>query len=396
MKLRYGEEDVDLKLLHKVDIITPNATVFGPRLDEAIERLRPALSAARKITIVIPDATRPASHRRILPALAPLLVGKAVNIVVACGAHAAPAQEYQDEARQMVPGSAIHVHNCDLSPLIDLGVTSRGTPVLVNCMLTQSDINIGIGSVAIHPFAGFSGGPKAFVPGCAGRRTITANHSLLVSPEAVPHKLIDNPLYADLVEAVGFLPTAFVLNEALDASGAAAGFFAGHFKEAHLEASLVASESAAAIIPHLYPTVIASCGGYPRDINLYQAVKALDMSSAACEPGGTLILLAECREGVGSELYEEWARKSWDEQEHMVKTNFTVGAHKAYLTERVLRRLGRAILISELKPYLVEEMGFTPAGSLTKALEMAKVTPSSRMAVVPFGTTTLPILKGTD
>lgn len=395
MKLRYGDKTIDLELEREADVITPDSSPNGPSLAEAIEKLQAPLSRALRVSVVIPDPTRPAAHRKILPALAPLLEGKSVTILIACGAHAAPCQEYQNEAKAMIPGAALHVHDCDNSALVEIGITSRGSPVLVNPLLVESDINIGIGSVAIHPFAGFSGGPKAFVPGCAGRRTITANHSNLVAPEAAPHRLTDNPLYADLVEAVGFLPTAFIINEALAVSGEALGFFAGHYKDTHLEAAKLAGQSAAATISHLYSTVIASCGGYPRDINLYQAVKALDMSSTACKPGGTLILVAECREGVGSELYEEWARQSCDTQEHMVKTNFTLGAHKAYLTSRVLRKLGKAVLVSQLEPHVAEDMGFTPARSMTEALAIADVATSDTVAVIPFGTTTLSLLKGT-
>ena len=348
---------------------------------------------AHRVTIVVPDPTRPAVHTRVLPILMPYLESKEVTVVVATGAHSAPHAEYLAELQTLAPQARVAVHDCDLSPLTRIGTTRKGTPVDINSLVLEADFALGIGSVAIHPFAGFSGGPKVFVPGCASRTTITANHSLLVQKEAGPALLNGNPIYDDLMNATEFIQGAFIINEALSPQGKPLGYFAGSINAAHRGAAQLALQVAAAEIDEPYDLVIASCGGYPRDINLYQAVKALDMASLACAKGGKLILLAECREGIGSALYEQWATKPFDEQEHMVKTAFMVGAHKAYLAGRILKKLQQAVLVSELPRETVSAMGFIPAATLEEALELANANECKRIAAVPYGTTTLPIVK---
>jgi len=109
--------------------------------------------------------------------------------------------------------------------------------------------------------------------------------------------------------------------------------------------------------------------------------------------------LAECSQGVGSELYQDWAIKDFAAQEHMVQNAFMVGAHKAFLASRVLRRLGTAVLVSSLPRNLVERMGFTAATTLEEALVLTRAYKRERIAVIPFGTTTLPLVhtkEGTD
>jgi nickel-dependent lactate racemase len=275
--------------------------------------------------------------------------------------------------------------------MTNIGLTRRGTPIIVNDLLLGTDLVIGIGSVAIHPFAGLSGGPKAFVPGCAGRATINANHSLLLSAQAAPGELATNPLYHDLLEATAMIrENLYIINEALSPDGSPVGYYFGTCRGAHAQAASQALLGAAVHLEDLYDTVIASAGGAPRDINLYQSIKALEMASLACRDGGKLILLAACPEGIGSKLYEEWARKGIGEQTEMVQTRFTVGAHKAFLASRALQKLSMCVLVSSLDPALSREMGFTPARTLDDALELVGPLDNLSVAAMPFATATLP------
>ncbi|MDP3488243.1 MAG: nickel-dependent lactate racemase [Bacillota bacterium] len=390
-KLAYGNTLLTLPIDAQV-LLSPPLSAIGPSVEDAVQIAVQACMEAHRITLVVPDPTRPAVHTRVLPILMPYLAVKEVTIIIATGAHSAPNEEYLAELQRMAPQAKVVVHDCDRSPLTRLGTTRKGTPVDVNSLVLEADFALGIGSVAIHPFAGFSGGPKVFVPGCASRATITANHSLLVQQEAGPAVLQGNPIYDDLMDATEFIKGAFIINEALSPEGKPLGYFAGSIEVAHKGAAQLALQAASAEIDEPYDLVIASCGGYPRDINLYQAVKALDMASLACAKGGKLILLAECREGVGSPLYEEWAAKSFAQQEDMVKTSFMVGAHKSYLAGRILKKLQQAVLVSALPRETVSTMGFTPAATLEEALELTNANECTRIAAVPFGTTTLPIV----
>lgn len=396
MLIPYGQTQFTLDL--EADLLLPGAPVSGrhPRfsLDAHSDGNHVTrIANARSITIVVPDNTRPAAHRRILPGLGPLLQGKErIVVVVATGAHVSPGRAFLDELQALAPEAKIVVHDCDVSEMVLLGATGRGTPVKVNRELLSSEVLVGMGSVAVHPFAGLSGGPKHFVPGCSARETITANHSLLLHAKAQPGRLEDNPLYLDLLEAVSFLGDPLIINEALAPDGAPLGYFMGQVATAHRAAAEVALQAAAVPISQPYDLVVASAGGSPRDINLYQAIKALEMSSLACRQGGALILLAQCPEGIGSELYERWAKKSKNEQEEMVRTSFTVGAHKAFLATRALAKLRGAVLVSDLPHPLATAMGFIPAASLDEALGAVGLTKGLRIGVMPYATASLPII----
>ena len=391
MLIPYGNTHFSLDV--EADLLLPRADLphcaAGFRLGSSDHVSR--IARAGSVTLVVPDHTRPAAHRRILPALTPLLQGKErLTVVVATGAHATPSPDYLAELGALVPFAEIVVHDCDLSDMVFLGVTGRGTPVSVNRALRACDLLVGMGSVTIHPFAGLSGGPKHFVPGCAARETITANHRLLLAPEAEPGRLDDNPLYLDLLEAVVLLGNPLIINEALAPDSTPLGYFMGPVASAHKAAAELALQAAAIPIRDPYDLVIASAGGAPRDVNLYQGIKALEMATLACRAGGKLVLLAQCPEGVGSHLYEQWAQRSKDEQEAMVRTSFTVGAHKAFLASRALAKLGGAVLISELPPRLVSAMGFTPAASLAEALRVIDAPRGTRIGVMPHATASLP------
>ena len=396
LQLPYGNTSISCSDV--ATVLKPSVSLHGQTLAEALQNpinsatASELVSQASSVCLIVPDSTRPASHKRILPALLPMLTGKQVVVVVACGAHTTPNESFLQELLALVPGCRLHIHDCDHSPMTSLGTTSLGTPVRVNDEMLKADLVLGMGSVAIHPFAGLSGGPKAFVPGCADRGTITANHSLLTQAAAAPGRLNDNPLYNDLVEAAHMIENIYIINEALSPDGIPLGYSFGSCREAHKQAAELAFKGAAVPFSLPFDLVIASAGGYPRDINLYQAIKALEMASLACREGGQVILLAQCPEGVGSALYEEWAIKDIREQERMVKTRFTVGAHKAYLASRALQTLSRCVLVSELPRNLVQQMGFTPADSLDEALKIVKIRDTERTAVIPFATATLPVL----
>lgn len=392
INLAYGTTTQVAHIIGDV-LMPPSSGLSGQSLESAVSQMLPNLHRAQRVTIAVPDPTRPPAHLRVLPSLLPYLGHAEVTIIVACGAHGAPHPSYINSLQAIIPQAKVVVHDCDERNLVHVGTTSRGTPVNVSPHIVNTDLALGLGSVAIHPFAGFSGGPKAFVPGCAGRDTISRNHSLLTDSGAGPSHLTDNPLYQDLLEATSLLSNLLIINEALSPEGAPLGYYSGRIAPTHAEAAKLALQAAAVYIEAPYDLVVASCGGYPRDINLYQAVKALDMASLACRRGGKLILLAECREGIGSDLYETWAHKVFAEQEAMVTHSFTVGAHKSYLAGRVLKRLGQAVLVSSLSPETTAAMGFTYASSLADALNLVAAQNENRVAIVPFGTTTLPIVK---
>jgi len=140
--------------------------------------------------------------------------------------------------------------------------------------------------------------------------------------------------------------------------------------------------------------VIASCGGYPKDINMYQAQKTLDNAAQAVKPGGQIVLLAECIDGVGSDTYYEWAKryKTLPEMETALRKNFVLGGHKAYAISRLLWRATVRLVSSFPRP-LAEELGFTYSASAQAAVDeaLACAGAGARITVMPQGSLTVPI-----
>ena len=151
--------------------------------------------------------------------------------------------------------------------------------------------------------------------------------------------------------------------------------------------------------PGKYDLVIASAGGAPKDINFYQAQKALTHASLFARDGGVIILAAECPEGSGNRAYEEFMNGVTSPEQVFEKfrqMGFRVGPHKAFQVARDAARV-KIILVSSIDPALVSKLLMTPAGSLDEALELAyrSLSPLSpdkiRAAVLPRATNTIPV-----
>jgi nickel-dependent lactate racemase len=247
-----------------------------------------------------------------------------------------------------------------------------------------------------HWFAGFGGGKKALVPGVAGYETIRANHSLLLDPASVMGVLDGNPAAEDQLEAARLAGGDLLLNTVLDADGQILGVFAGEMDLAHRRACALAHSVYAGydVIPA--DLVIASCGGWPKDIDLYQAQKSLENAALACRRGGVVILAAECVEGVGSKKYLEWAERyqGLPALEKAIREHFEVGGHKAYAMARLTDHC-RVVLLSRLPADLVRRLGFTPAATPAEALALARrLLPAGRVAtaiVMPCASLTVPM-----
>ena len=266
----------------------------------------------------------------------------------------------------------------------------------MNKRVAQADRRILTGSVVHHFFAGYGGGRKALIPGVAGYETIRKNHSLMLDERSRIGKLKDNPLHEDLLEAAQMVGCDFLLNTVLNEQKEILGFFAGDMIKAHLAACTMVDRVNGVEIKYLADVVIASCGGYPKDINLYQAHKALYNAMQALKPGGQVIFLAECTEGVGSDTFQEWAHKfgSLHQLEEAIRREFVLGGHKAYTLSRLLQR-GTVYMVSGLSPQKARLFGFVPVASLDEALEMVYGHNRSKLTyIIPQGSLVVPRLQG--
>ena len=332
------------------------------------------------IVIVVDDHTRNAPTEMMLDALAEEIgqhKDKNVSLLVACGTHPPPStgdlrrilgKYYRHNHGQF----KVMIHDCDAHDLVYVGTTARGTPVRLNRAYMDADIRILTGDITLHYYAGFGGGRKSILPGIASRETIRKNHALLIDERARTANIEDNPVHLDMSEAASFAPPDFVLNTVADASGDVVAAYAGELNAVFTKGAAMAKE----LFLHktgLFDVLVVSAGGFPKDRNLYQATKAIQNCYQAVVPGGGLILVAECREGIGDDYFEEWMNeyKSYEAAEEAIRTNFVLGGHKAFYMRKVMKRVQLSI-VSELDPDMLVRWGiqsYKPK-SLSAAVEM--------------------------
>ena len=330
------------------------------------------------IVIVVDDHTRNAPTEMMLDALTEEIgqhKDKDVSLLVACGTHPPPStgdlrrilgKYYRHNHSQF----KVMIHDCDAHDLVYVGTTARGTPVRLNRAYMDADIRILTGDITLHYYAGFGGGRKSILPGIASRETIRKNHALLIDERARTANIEDNPVHLDMSEAASFAPSDFVLNTVADASGDVVAAYAGELNAVFTKGAAVAKE----LFLHktgLFDVLVVSAGGFPKDRNLYQATKAIQNCYQAVVPGGGLILVAECREGVGDDYFEEWMNeyKSYEAAEEAIRTNFVLGGHKAFYMRKVMKRVQLSI-VSELDPDMLVRWGIQSYKSLSAAVEM--------------------------
>jgi len=299
------------------------------------------LRSAGHVLIIINDSTRPTPTKEMMSALMPRLEEAGIRdehltILIATGAHR-PALESEFEqllgktlARRLSDRVESHVAT-DRSRLTFLGTTSRGTPVALNSLLFEADRVIVTGSVEPHYFAGYTGGRKAIMPGVAGYETIEANHRLALSSAARTLALEGNPVHEDFLEVADFVKQPiFSLMSVLDKDHKPIYVSGGSLADSFMRCISVAQETFGTPLDSLADIVI-TVAKHPMDINLYQAQKALDNGALAVRDGGSLLLVASCREGVGGRAFADLLASSETPDQALAKIHscYKLGYHKA-------------------------------------------------------------------
>ena len=237
-----------------------------------------------------------------------------LKIIIGYGTHL---RQSNEECR-LAYGSAydhysfIH-HDCQLKDgFKELGHTSKGTPIRFRRDIFEASSIITMGAVSHHYFAGYGGGRKLVFPGCGERNSIYKNHGLYLDGTAGtiaagcrPGVLEGNPLAEDLFEIEEKLPADLAIHGILDSHGSLCNLLLGHGREKFLEACILHGQNCEVDAP-CYDIVVASSGGYPKDINFIQSHKAVHNAAMFVREGGLLLLYAECRDGVGSKTFLPW------------------------------------------------------------------------------------------
>jgi nickel-dependent lactate racemase len=319
-----------------------------------------------------------------------------ITVVFALGNH----RSHTEEEKKYLVGDDIYSrYRCidsDQNQMTYLGTTSFGTPVFVFNEVVKADRVICLGNIEYHYFAGYSGGAKAIMPGVSTASAIQANHSRMVEDSSKAGCIQGNRLRADIDEVAQFIKIDFILNVVLDEKKKIIKAVAGNYILAHRAGCKFLDTLYKINIKEKADVVLVSTGGYPKDINLYQAQKALDNSKHAVKDGGVIILAASCNEGLGEEVFERWMTEA-ETPCSMIKKierKFELGGHKAAAIG-MIQQNADIYLVSDMKGDFVKSMFLTPFSNVQEALDcaMAKYGESSRVIVMPFGGSTLPALE---
>jgi nickel-dependent lactate racemase len=194
---------------------------------------------------------------------------------------------------------------------VDLGRTSRGTPVKIDRRFVQADLRIVTGLIEPHFMAGWSGGRKVIAPGVAHHETIRTFHSarFMEDPLAIQCNLVGNPLHEEQLEIVRMIGEVYALNTVIDEDRDLVHVNFGEVTASHLEAVEFITAATAIPVPRRFHTVVTSSAGYPLDKTYYQTVKGMVTPMDILEPGGTLIIASECSEGMGSAEFRRSQQK---------------------------------------------------------------------------------------
>ena len=361
-------------------------------------RLRDIVHPGEKIALVTSDITRPMPTWTVMPALLDELydAGAApedITLVFALGSHRGHTEEEKAHLAGARAWREITCVDLNVEDCVHIGTTSRGTPVDIDRRVAEADRRICLGNIEYHYFAGYSGGAKAIMPGVSTRAAIQANHSRMVESAACAGHLKGNPVREDIEEAAAMVGVDFILNVVLDAHKEIIRAVAGDVTTAHRAGCAFLDTLYRKELPRRADIVLVSQGGAPKDLNLYQTQKALDNAKHAVKPGGVIVLIGSCKEGLGEKTFEEWitsaptARSLIDR----IQREFRLGGHKAAAIAMVLENAD-IYLVSDLPDELVRKLFMIPYHTVEEAYAAAaaKCGPDAAVLAMPYGGSTLP------
>lgn len=379
---------------------------IGSAFDSPIDSapLEDLMNPGESVLIVVSDATRATASAQIVNLLVRRLIqfGIAagdIAAIFATGIHRPVTQA--EKLSLLTPFIVQRIktldHDANDAQPLRLGELPGWTPIELSRYLDQYSHVILTGGVGFHYFAGFTGGRKSICPGLASAGTIKATHMLALDFErggrrdGVGAGLLDgNAVHQACDEIAQLVNPTFSLNTVVDDRGRATKVYAGDWRTAHRVACDEYLDSHKTMIAGKRDLVIASCGGFPWDINLIQAHKALEMAAAACNPGGTIILLAECGDGLGRTDFLKWFELSDSRKlEAFLHEHYEVNGQTAW-SLLFKAETFRIILVSTLPDDAVRKLRVTPARSLAEALGSVE---ASDGYIMPRGAALLPVLR---
>ncbi|QYH52815.1 nickel-dependent lactate racemase [Liquorilactobacillus hordei] len=367
----------------------------------ASPKLEELAKGKKNIVIISSDHTRPVPSKIITPILLRRIRSAApdarIRILVATGFHRPSTTEelINKYGKEIVDNEEIVMHYSERDEdMVKVGKLPSGGDLIVNKVATEADLLISEGFIESHFFAGFSGGRKSVLPGISSYKTIMANHSgeFISDKHSRTGNLNHNLIHEDMVYAAKTVKLAFILNVVLDEDKKIIGSFAGDLEKAHKKGTEFV-ESLSEVDAIESDITISTNGGYPLDQNIYQAVKGMTAAEATNKVGGTIIMVAGCRDGHGGEGFYHNIADVADPKEFLDKAVNTPRLETVpdQWTSQILARIlvnHHVIFVSDLvDPELITKMHMELAISLDEAMEKAyeREGAKAKVVVIPDG-----------
>jgi nickel-dependent lactate racemase len=357
------------------------ANPHGPHLDELVR--------SRTVCVLVEDHTRDAPHRELVSSIIPLLAdANMVQFIITTGSHEVnhPANlKIVDMIRRVAHDGGlnsfdVHIHDCQSEDAVDLGVTSRGTPLIANSLAVGHEVYVSLSDMKAHYFAGYSNGLKNFLPGVCTFKTIEANHSMALDPNATfgrhpyhpdPSRR-NNPLADDMREAMEMMTkNAKMFTLSVISSGRKLIWADAGRLEPVIAGGIEMLDETASFTVDSVSKVIISPGGYPQDKSLYHAQRGLELTKNAVSDSGEVLFVAECRDGVAppkaTENFFNKLQAPLDDIIASISGQYHLYEHKAYKFAELLKRVGSVKMFTDLEKETVE------SAHLEKAEDMQAV-----------------------
>jgi len=419
----YGNTQLEFRIADDLEVTRlelneyPELENFEKAFEQALAEpigskpLRQIVNPGEKVVIIISDMTRAYynTHAYLPRLLDELNAGgipdKDITVVIATGYHAAATEEEKrilagERAYQRV---RIESHDCHAKNLVYFGRTANGNEVYINNTVAKADRVVLTGGISYHTFAGFGGGRKSIAPGVAGFNTIEENHKLCfgkerytLDPMCNSGILEGNRLSEEMFEIMDMVKPCFLVNVIINDRGNFAAVVAGDPKKAYMAGVEIVKKIYGVPVKNKYDVAIISSGGYPKDINLFQAVKGLHNASFIMNQDSAVVLCCECREGIGPDGYVKGLKYSsynalWDALNERYDPEAAISLRTMLYNKQM-----KVYVITDLSDEEVCLAGMIPVHSPEEAWERicADKKGFKKVAVFPCGALTFPILEG--
>ena len=415
--LAYGQGHLPIELPdHRTTVVAPSHTpgladeraAVLAALDQpaGCRPLRDWIKPGDRVCIGFTDITRATPNDRLIPWLLEYLAfvpREQITLLNSLGTHR---PNTRAELEKLLSPAVVRDYRVinhepeNPAALVQFGTTRDGTPALINRELAEADVRIITGFIEPHFFAGFSGGPKGIMPGLAGLETVMSNHGEknIGDPRSTFGVTVGNPIWEEMRDIALRIGPSFLLNVSLNEERRITGVFAGDLLGAHKLGCEFIRKSAMQRVKAPFEIVVTTNSGYPLDQNLYQGVKGMSAGARILQPGGTLILACECREGVPAKSPLDQLLRSAKSPAEILALLATPGFVRPEQwqaqIQALIQRQAKVLLYSSLPDETVRACHLTPCHDISAAVneKLRELGPEARVAVLPQGPLTIPYL----